>query len=44
MKPENEKKLTCKRCGFVWVPRTARPRCCPGCKSHRWDEVKRVAR
>ena len=37
-----EKQLTCKRCGWVWVPRTeGKPKCCPGCKSPRWSEDKR---
>jgi hypothetical protein len=31
-------KLKCKRCGWEWVPRTEKPRQCPGCKSVKWDE------
>jgi len=29
--------LECLRCGYSWIPRTAEPRQCPGCKSVRWD-------
>ena len=46
METQTEYKLTCKRCGWTWAPRIAagKPKCCPGCKSPRWDEPKRVAR
>jgi hypothetical protein len=42
--PDTEKKLTCKRCGWQWVARTDKPKCCPGCKSSRWAEPKREAK
>jgi predicted Zn-ribbon and HTH transcriptional regulator len=41
---QTAKELTCKRCGWKWAPRVdGRPKCCPGCKSSRWDEAKRRA-
>ena len=33
-------KLTCKRCGHIWIPRTDDVRICPRCKSLRWDRPK----
>ncbi len=37
-----DRKLTCLRCGWTWVPRIeGRPKCCNGCKSPRWDEPRR---
>ena len=40
-----ERRLKCKRCGYDWVPRKdGRPRCCPCCKSPRWDEERREAK
>jgi predicted Zn-ribbon and HTH transcriptional regulator len=35
----------CKRCGYVWIPRTEnKPKECPACKSYKWDkEVKQDA-
>lgn len=45
MKEKTDDKLTCKRCGWTWVRRApGKPKCCPGCKSPRWDEAKRVAK
>jgi len=39
---ENERtRLTCKRCGHTWIPRTAITRICPHCKSAYWD-VERI--
>ena len=30
--------LSCKRCGYGWMPRTRTPpEVCPNCKSRRWD-------
>jgi len=34
-------KLNCKRCGYLWLPRIEKkPKCCPRCKSHLWDEYR----
>lgn len=34
-------KKKCKKCGHEWVPRTEKkPKCCPGCKSYKWDKEK----
>ena len=31
-------KNTCLRCGHEWDSRTPdKPKCCPACKSYRWD-------
>jgi hypothetical protein len=30
----------CLRCGHEWVPRIARPRVCPHCRSRRWDRAE----
>lgn len=32
--------LTCRRCGYQWIPRKPRPVSCPDCKHRRWDQVK----
>lgn len=36
--------LHCLRCGEDWWPEKPievyRPKCCPGCKSRKWDEPK----
>jgi len=38
---KDEKKLMCKRCNYEWVQRYERkPKCCPYCKSHKWQEEK----
>jgi len=29
---------TCKRCGYKWDSRLAKPVACPKCKSYRWTE------
>uniref|UniRef100_A0A6M3LPS8 Rubredoxin-like domain-containing protein n=1 Tax=viral metagenome TaxID=1070528 RepID=A0A6M3LPS8_9ZZZZ len=37
------KKLTCKRCGYSWWPRTdKKPKLCPACKSRKYDEDKKM--
>ena len=33
-------KVTCKRCGHVWVARKEIIRVCPKCKSPYWDTEK----
>lgn len=35
------KKLTCRRCGFQWLPRTGKPVKCPNCQSRKWNKRKR---
>ena len=35
------KELKCKRCGYIWVPRTKDVRQCPKCKSAYWDKEKK---
>jgi len=30
-------KLTCLRCGHIWIPRQDVPNICPKCKSVRWN-------
>lgn len=30
------KQKTCKKCGFVWLPRVPHPKQCPKCKSRYW--------
>lgn len=32
---------TCKRCGWTWEARIEHPKCCPGCKSSKWQTVSR---
>lgn len=34
---------TCRRCGHQWTQRyiNAKPKCCPACKSYRWDTPKK---
>jgi predicted nucleic-acid-binding Zn-ribbon protein len=33
--------VNCLRCGYKWVPRHLnKPRSCPKCGSHHWDEPK----
>jgi Zn finger protein HypA/HybF involved in hydrogenase expression len=34
------KKLECKRCGKIWIPRIENIVVCPKCKSPRWDTRK----
>lgn len=29
------------RCGHEWLPRAAKPRVCPKCKTPNWDRPKR---
>ena len=29
--------LKCLRCGYEWVSRISHPKCCPECKSRKWD-------
>lgn len=31
---------TCKRCGWVWVPRVKKPRWCPKCNSPYWNRER----
>jgi len=28
----------CLVCGYTWEARKRRPKCCPECKSRRWDK------
>ena len=35
------KKLSCKKCGYSWTSLIDKPKCCPNCKSYRWDYGKR---
>ncbi len=37
------KKLTCLRCGWRWLPRTADVRTCPRCQSPFWDTPRETA-
>lgn len=33
--------LECKRCGYIWIPRTInKPKVCPKCKHYKWNEEK----
>jgi rubrerythrin len=33
--------LTCKRCGYAWVPRhNKKPKVCPKCKNPNWNKDK----
>ena len=32
--------MECKRCGYLWIPRVAEPKCCPACKSRLWRESR----
>jgi predicted Zn-ribbon and HTH transcriptional regulator len=34
-------KCTCKRCGWQWDSRVEKPKCCPGCKSSKWQTVSK---
>lgn len=36
------KKLTCKKCGYIWTPRKEEVRTCasPKCRSVWWDKEK----
>ena len=34
-------KLSCKRCGYKWIPRKVEIRICPKCKSPYWDREKK---
>jgi predicted Zn-ribbon and HTH transcriptional regulator len=35
-------KLTCKRCGHQWFPRSeAKPAMCPACKNRYWDKERK---
>jgi predicted Zn-ribbon and HTH transcriptional regulator len=39
---ERPKELTCLKCGYRWEPRIERrPRVCPRCKNHDWDQPRR---
>lgn len=39
-KVENKSnKLVCGRCTHVWLSRIGRPKCCPRCRSYKWQEV-----
>jgi len=34
----------CRRCGHVWQTREGRtPKCCPACKSYKWNVAKKGA-
>jgi rubrerythrin len=47
--PMKDKKKTqgseylCKHCGYAWLPKKAAVKCCPRCKSYKWNEEKKVA-
>ena len=28
----------CRKCGYVWESRKLKPKCCPQCKSYRWNQ------
>jgi len=36
-------KCNCKKCGYSWMPRKIKPRCCPLCKSYEWNTDKKVS-
>ncbi len=29
--------MECNKCGWEWLPRVKNPKCCPRCKSRRWN-------
>lgn len=31
----------CKRCNYLWKPMIAQPKCCPECKSRKWNEPRK---
>ncbi len=33
-------RLSCRRCGHTWTPRTTEVRICPQCKSAYWDRLR----
>jgi len=35
------RRLACKRCKHVWIPRAESPRICPNCKSIYWNFAKK---
>lgn len=35
MKTVEKGEATCKRCGYSWKPRTAKPKECPRCKARQ---------
>ncbi len=38
-------RLSCKRCGYGWMPRSdTPPDVCPSCKSRKWDVAKAADR
>ena len=32
--------LTCKRCGYKWIPKVAMPTLCPNCRSPYWNKPR----
>jgi len=36
--------LTCRRCGYRWIPRVYRPVLCPNCRSAYWNKPRRRKR
>ena len=37
------KKLTCRRCGYSWWPRTdKKPKLCPACKSRKYSQLPKA--
>ena len=36
--------LTCPRCKYTWVPRTAVVKMCPGCKCRNWEKPAKFKR
>lgn len=48
MKKNNDKPitlpvLTCRKCGYEWIPRQNDIRMCPNCKTTYWNEEKKQA-
>ena len=38
-----EGQLRCGKCGHEWRPRIdERPKCCPACKSYKWDDTGKI--
>lgn len=35
-----ETKERCRRCQYEWEKRKASPKCCPRCKSYKWNVKK----
>jgi len=36
------KSLSCKKCGYNWIPRSEKkPKLCPACKCRKWDKKEK---